>query len=63
MDRIEKFIESDEASELKDSLMKIGDAEIPQEVKDKIMDRSGKMWDKLTQVCAIDRRRGSGVTC
>ena len=50
MDRIEKFIDSDEATELKESLKKISDTEIPQEVKDKIMDRSGKMWDKLSEV-------------
>ena len=50
MDRIEKFIDSDEATELKESLKKISDTEIPQEVKDKIMDRSGKMGDKLSEV-------------
>jgi len=49
MDRIESFISSDEASEFKASIMKMSDEEIPDHVKDKIINRTGQMWDKLSQ--------------
>eukprot|EP00658_Telonema_sp_P-2_P023643 TRINITY_DN19478_c0_g1_i6.p1 TRINITY_DN19478_c0_g1~~TRINITY_DN19478_c0_g1_i6.p1 ORF type:complete len:893 (-),score=312.29 TRINITY_DN19478_c0_g1_i6:242-2920(-) len=49
IDKIEAFMDSDEAQELKESLLKIKDTDIPQDVKDKIVGRTGQLWDKLSQ--------------